>query len=330
MPDRLACFISPGRSLQSAIERARLAERLGYEAVFTTQTTTRDGLMTLAAYAPHTSTIKLGTGVLPALPRHPVALAIEAATLDEISGGRLVLGIGPSHKLTMENWYGLSMARPFSQIKEIVHVLRSIFTTDGCEFEGDFYRVQFGFIGYGARKDLPIMISALAPNMLRFCAEACDGTILWSCMPSYIREVVAPTIRGAAEAAGRDPGAVEIVAAVPCAVTDNVAAARDAFRREFFPYMTLPFYRRVIAGAGFADEIGAFDKAQSSGDFPGALATISDRMLEHFAAIGSPEAVRAKIAEYREAGATLPAVGPFNAGEGFAGVEATLEAACGA
>jgi F420-dependent oxidoreductase-like protein len=330
MADRIACFISPGRTLDPAIERVKLAEKLGYETVFATQTTLRDGLMTAASYAPHTSRIKIGTGVLPAFPRHPVALAIEAATLDEITNGRLVLGIGPSHQMTMENWYGIPMDRPLARMREIVQILRSVFQTGRAELSGEFYKVQFGFIGYEARKDLPIYISALAPNMLTFCAEACDGTILWSCAPRYIKEVVAPTIRAAAEAAGRDPASVDIVAAVPCAVTDNVQAARDGFRKEFFPYMTLPFYRRVIEGAGFGDEIRAFDAANGKGDFPGALACVSDRLLENFAAIGSEEVVRAKIAEYREAGATVPAVGSFSAGEGSAGFEATLEAAFGA
>ena len=107
----LATFISPGKSIDQAIERVKLAEKLGYDAVYATQIAARDGLMTLAAYAPHTSRIKLGTGVLPAFGKHPVALAYEAATLDEISGGRLILGIGMAHRITMENWYGIDMAR---------------------------------------------------------------------------------------------------------------------------------------------------------------------------------------------------------------------------
>lgn len=330
MTERLACFVTPGRSLAGATERVRLAEQLGYEAVFTTHIAGRDALMVLAAYASGTSSIKLGTGVVQALPRHPIALAQEAATLDEISGGRLILGIGPSHRVTMETWFGIPMDRPFSRMKEYVRILRSVFRTDGAEFDGEFYKAQFGFLGYGARKDLPVYLAALAPNMLRFAGAECDGVILWGCMPSYIREVVAPTVRAAATEAGRDPASVEIVAGIPAAVTGNPAAARESFRGEFFPYMTLPFYRRVIRGAGFTGEVDAFDRASAGDDFAGALAAISDRMLGHFAAIGTPEEVRAKIAEYREAGVTLPAVAPFSTGEGEAGSDATLRAAIGA
>jgi alkanesulfonate monooxygenase SsuD/methylene tetrahydromethanopterin reductase-like flavin-dependent oxidoreductase (luciferase family) len=324
---RLAAFISPGKRLDQALERVRLAEKLGYEAVFATQTTLRDGLMTLASYAPVTSTIKLGTGVLPAFPRHPVALGIEAATIDEITGGRLILGVGPSHQLTMEGWYGIPMTKPLTRMKEYVAILRQIFTTDGASFQGEFYNVQFGFVGYGARRDLPIYVSALAPNMLRWAGQAADGVVLWSCLPNYIRDVVVPTVRAGAAAAGRDPSEIEIVAAVPTALTSNRTAALDGLRSDFFVYMTLPFYRRVIDEAGYGAEIRAFDEANARGDFPGALAAMSESMLSSFAAVGDAARIRDKHQEYRDAGVTLAAVGLFQGGDGYAGAEATLEAA---
>lgn len=322
----LACFISPGKDLGSAIKRVQAAESLGYEAVFTTHTTGRDALITALAYARETTSIKVGTGVLPCFPRHPIALAIEAATVDEVSGGRLILGIGPSHKLTMETFYGIPMERPLTRMKEYVAILRSIFTTDGVSFDGEFYHALYRFLGYGARKDLPIFISALAPGMLRLVGEACDGDILWGCLPTYIRETVTPTIRSAASGAGRDPSSIAIVAALPTALTTNRAAAFEAFRKEFFVYMNLPFYRRAIAGAGYEAELKAFDEAGTAGDFPGQLAAISDRMLDEFLAVGDEKRIAEKVSEYREAGVTLPGIGVFNAGDGYAGHEATLEA----
>ncbi|HVL32903.1 MAG TPA: LLM class flavin-dependent oxidoreductase [Actinomycetota bacterium] len=328
MTKRLGAFISPGKTLDAAIERVQLAEKLKYETVFSTHIAQRDGLMTLAAYAHATDRIKLGTGVIPAFPRHPVGLAYEAATLDEMSGGRLVLGIGTSHRITMENWYGFDMSKPLSQLREYVAVLRSIITTGGAKHKGDFYNVNFSFMGYAARADLPIYVSGLSPNTLRFAGEAADGLILWACMPRYIADVVVPNVRAGEKAAGRAEGSCEIVAAVPSAVTGDVEATRDAFRGDFFVYMTLPFYRKAIAGAGYADEIGRFDEALAGGDMPGARAAISDAMLEHFAGIGTPSVVRAKIEEYRAAGVTLPAVGLMSGPPGSEGIpESTLEAA---
>ena len=322
----LAAFLSPGKNLDGAVERVRTAERLGYSTVITTHTTGRDALATLTAYAASTSTVKLATGVLPCFPRHPLALAIEAATVDEISNGRLILGIGPSHQLTMETFYGIKMERPLVRMKEYVSILRSVFTTGSVSFDGDFYHAQWTFIGYEARKDIPIYISALAPGMLRFCGESCDGDILWGCLPTYIRETVTPTIHDAATAAGRNTYDVEIIAAVPTALTTNREAALAEFKKGFFVYMNLPFYRRAIAGAGYEGELKAFDEANAAGDFAGQLAAMSERMLDEFTAIGDERRIADKYAEYREAGVTLPAVGAFNAGDGFAGVDETLEA----
>ncbi|MGH2785294.1 MAG: LLM class flavin-dependent oxidoreductase [Actinomycetota bacterium] len=320
----LAAFISPSKNLDAALERVRAAERIGYDTVFTTQTTGRDALATLTAYAQVTSRIKLGTGVQPCFPRHPLALAIEAATIDEITGGRLILGIGPSHALTMETFYGIKMERPLARMREYVQILRSMFTTNSVQFDGDFYHALYTFMGYGARADLPIYIAAMAPGMLKLCGEACDGDVLWACLPTFIRGSVTPAIHAAAKGAGRDPSAIDIVAAVPTALTTNRAAAFDTFRKEFFIYMSLPFYRRSIAEAGYEAELKAYDEAAP--DFAGQVAAISDRMLEEFLAVGDEKQIADKFAEYREAGVTTPAAGLFNAGDGFAGIEETLEA----
>ena len=323
----LATFISPGKDLPSAIARVQAAEKIGYDTAFTTHTMGRDGLMTLAAYAAGTSKIRLGTGVMPCLPRHPIAMGIEAATLDEITGSRLILGIGPSHQLTMENFYGIKLDRPAVQMREYVTILRSMFTNGGVAFDGEFFHAAYQFMGYKPRTDIPIYIAAMAPAMLKLAGSACDGTILWSCLPTFIRESVTPAIAKAATDAGRDPGAVSIVAAVPTALTTNKSAAYDAFRKEFFVYMTLPFYRRSIAGAGYESELKAFDDAQASGDFAGQIAAISDRMLDEFLAVGDEKAIADKIAQYRDAGVTMPGIGIFNAGEGYAGHDETLEVA---
>ena len=316
MTSRLATFITPGASLQSAVDRVQLAEKLGYDAVFSTQIGARDGLMTLAAYAAATSRIKLGTGVIPAFPRHPVALAYEAATLDEISGGRLLLGVGTSHNITMENWYGIDMSKPLTHLKEYVSILRALFTTGRVEHQGAFYKTNFAFMNYAPRTDLPIYISGLSPNTLTFAGQAADGLILWACLPTYIRDVVTPHVRKGEKEAGRPEGSCEIVAAIPSALATDVEGARNAFRREFFTYMTLPFYRKAIAGG--------------KGDMPNAFQAISEPLIEEFAAIGDQKAIHRKIDEYRAAGVSLPAVGMFSGPKG-SGLDpnATLEAAIG-
>jgi alkanesulfonate monooxygenase SsuD/methylene tetrahydromethanopterin reductase-like flavin-dependent oxidoreductase (luciferase family) len=227
----------------------------------------------------------------------------------------------------MENWYGIPMKKPLTRMKEYVDIMRQIFTTGHAQLSGEFYQTTYAFMGYSARPDLPIYVSALAPNMLRWAGAKSDGVILWGCLPSYIEKVVTPTVRAGAEEAGRDPDAVEIVAAIPTALTADVAAAYDALRTEFYTYMMLPFYRRAIDGAGYGAEIKAFDEANALGNIDAAKKAMSEAMLSEFAAFGDEAAIEKKFQQYRDAGVTLPAVGAAPVGAGSPGVDATLEAA---
>src|SRR5215218_9031704 len=123
----LGTFISVGRRLDTALDRVRLAERLGYHSVYTTHVAGRDSLTLLAAYANVSESIQLGTGVLPIYSRTPVATAQQAATIDETSHGRLTLGIGVSHRVTVENWYGAKIGKPVTEMRHYVAALRGMF-----------------------------------------------------------------------------------------------------------------------------------------------------------------------------------------------------------
>src|SRR5437588_1958255 len=230
----------------------------------------------------------------------------------------------------MENWYGIHMSKPLSQLKEYVAILRALFTTARVEHQGAFYKTNFAFMNYAPRTDLPIYISGLSPNTLTFAGQAADGLILWACLPTYIRDVVTPHVRKGEKEAGRPEGSCEIVAAIPSALATDVQGARDAFRREFFTYMTLPFYRKAIAGAGYQAELDNFDVALGKGDMPNAFQAISEPLIEEFAAIGDQKPIHRKVDEYRAASVPLPSVGMFSGPKG-SGLDpnATLEAAIG-
>jgi F420-dependent oxidoreductase-like protein len=321
----VAAFIDAGRSLDESVELVRLAESLGYDSVWVTHIATREPLQVLSHYAHATSTIGLGTGVVPFALRHPALLAMEAATLDEVSGGRLRLGIGVSHKVTIEGWYGLTLDDPVGRITEYTTILRSIFTSGGEPFEGEHYVSRFSLQRITPRADLPILWAAMGPKMLRAAAELADGIVLWMCSPSHVRNTIRPAVDDALAAAGRSPESFEIVAAVPCAVTDDVEGARGAFLQQAFPYLNLPFYRKEIAQA-HPERLAAFDARMSSGDVPAALGELGPEFVDDFAGIGDEGAVRAKVEDYRAAGVTLPAIGVLPkraAGE----AEATLRAA---
>jgi len=323
---RRAAFLDPGRSLGEAVERVRLAESLGYESVWATQTIARDPLQVMARYATATTTIGLCTGVVPIMTRHPVQLAMEAATLDEIAGGRFSLGIGISHRLTVETMWGLTLDHPVERMEEYTTILRQIFA-GGTGFEGAHYTARFAFGRLTPRADLPIFFAAMGPRMLRLATRLADGVVLWMCSPDHIRRTIRPTLEKELAEAGRSFERFDIVAPVPAAVTGDPASARAAFRAFALPYTQLPFYRKELDGAGFGDELASVDERTAAGDHEGALAGLSDRLVDAFAGIGDAATVRAKVEEYRSAGATLPTVGPIPSRGQAGSVEATLEAA---
>jgi F420-dependent oxidoreductase-like protein len=296
-----------GRELETAIERVKLAESLGYESVYVTHIAARDPFTVLTAYAGATERVRLGTGVTPIYARTPVATAQAAATIDEYSGGRMVLGLGVSHRPTVEHWYGQSIDKPVREMREYVAAVRAILKGEDPPV-GDKWPTSFRFMGYGARPDLPIYVAGLSPAMLRLAGEVADGVVLWLCEPTYIREVVVPEVTKGREKAGKPFDGFDIVAAVPSAVTDDPEAAREVMRKDLVPYFSLPFYRAMIERSGFEPDIEQADP------FIGTLA-----------AIGTVEEAKAVIDRYFDAGTTSPCVGPIAKTD----FEATLHALAG-
>jgi hypothetical protein len=141
-----------------------------------------------------------------------VAQAVNRSLLDQLS--ELANQNVASHRVTMEGWYGFDMAKPLTQLREYVSILRALFTDAKVAHTGEYYTANFAFNGYAPRTDMPIMISGLSPKTLHFAGASCDGVILWSCLPSYIRDTVVPAVRAGERESGRPEGSCEIIAAV--------------------------------------------------------------------------------------------------------------------
>jgi alkanesulfonate monooxygenase SsuD/methylene tetrahydromethanopterin reductase-like flavin-dependent oxidoreductase (luciferase family) len=312
----LGAFISVGRSLETALQRVELAERLGYESAYVTHIAARDSVTTLMAYACRSATIRLGTGVTPIYSRTPVAMAQSFATLDEFSGGRAIAGLGVSHRPVVEAWYGQEIGKPLGEMREYVGVLSAILRGEDPP-QGERFKSSFRFLGYQGRADLPIYLAGLSPGMLRLAGEIADGVVLWLCVPDYIRDVVVPTVAEGRAKAGKSLEGFDIVAAVPGAVTSEPETATESLRAELIPYFSLPFYRKMLELSGFEEELASFDR-----EGPPA---ISDRFVSSLAAIGAPEEAVATVRRYAEAGATSPCVG----GIAKTDFDATLEALAG-
>ena len=298
------CFISAGKSLDAAVARVRLAEELGYEQVFATHINGAESLTLLTAYALATERIRVGTGVVPIYTRTPATMAQTAATIAALTGDRLILGVGVSHRPVVEGWYGQAIDKPLAETREYIGKLRAILAGEPPAGDGK-WPTGFALLPHLQRPGLPIYNAGLSPKMLKLSGEIADGVILWLCNPAYIRDVVA---------------------AVPGAVVDDPAEAHATMRRDLLPYFGLPFYRAMIERSGFGDDIAAFDEAAARGDGEAMQAAISQRFIEDLCAIGDEDAVRDGLRRYADAGATTPALGPVAGTD----ADAALRAGAGA
>ncbi|HEU5320342.1 MAG TPA: LLM class flavin-dependent oxidoreductase [Methylomirabilota bacterium] len=296
----LAAYLIPGADLAPAVDLARQAEALGYEGVWVTHGLGRDSFVVLAAYGAATGRVRLGNGVVPIYPRHPVATAQAALTLSELTGGRFVLGLGVSHRPAMEAMLGLTLADPLGAMREYVAVLRGAFG-EGAALEGTHYRVRWSY-GVPRRPPAPpIYLAALSRPMLELAGEIADGAVLWLCPPDYVRDVAVPALERGRRRAGKALAGFDVVAAVPLAVTEDRAAALAAFRGELARYAALPFYRAMLQASGLGAHLATFDR---EGEVPVPLA-------EALGAVGDAAACRGYVDAYRRAGATTPAIRPI-------------------
>jgi F420-dependent oxidoreductase-like protein len=304
------------KTLEESVARAVAAERLGVESVWTSQLPDgRDASLVFAAYAHATQRIGLGTGVLPNYTRHPTAMVQMAATLDELSGGRFTLGMGISHKVTVESMWGMRLESPVDAMREYLDIVRTSLREGGCSIDGKYFSAHWAYSG-PRRAEMPVMISALHPRMLALAGELADGVVLWMCSPTYVRDVVVPAVTAARQKVGKTMDGFDIVTHVPVCLTSDRAAALEAFRQTVERYSNLPFYRKVLDAGAFKDQL--------------ANGVISEELMDELAGIGDENQVQAAIRRFREAGITLPAAGPFSGHKGAAGYEKTLEAAVGA
>ena len=190
-----------GQPLTSLVDEIVEREEQGFASYWTPQVGTFDALTMLALAGRATSRIELGTAVVPSYPRHPSALAQQAATVNALCGGRLVLGVGPSHAPGIEA-LGLAYDRPALHMREYVDILKALGDAGRVDYEGRMYRVRTGF-GCPDAQPFPVVISALAPLMLKAAGEVADGTVTWMVGRNTIAERTAPAIARAASGAGR-------------------------------------------------------------------------------------------------------------------------------
>ncbi len=275
--------------LMGQVQQAVDAENDGFDSFWSAQVAGVDALTLFALAGQRTERIRMGTAVVPTFQRHPVMLAQQALTANAATGGRIDLGIGLSHRPTVEDRWGLPFERPARHMSEYLSVLRSLVEGGSAHFEGEIFRVNAD-IDVPSAEPFPILVAALAPRMLRIAGEQADGTVTWMVGPSTLRTHVVPRITAAAADAGRP--APRVCVGLPIAVTDDPVGARLRAAEHFGRYGLLPSYRRMLDIEG----------VESPADI---------------SVVGSEDEVTEQLAVVAEAGATelLASIFPYGGDE---------------
>ncbi len=309
---RLGFVLAGAATLPAAefVEVVRETEARGYHTAWTGETAGYDAIAVMAAMAAHSTTLHVGSAVVPVQTRTPTLLGMSAAALGHLAPGRVALGIGLSSRIIVEQWHGLQFSAALAQIREAVQIIRLVTAGERVNFEGAFYRVK-NFRLVAPPAPVRIVLAALGPDMLELAGEIADGVVLNWIPPEAVPASIAHLEAGARKA-GRTLEGFEIASFIRTCVTDDVKTARAALARDITGYAIVDVYASFFRTAGFAGEVDAVNARWQAGDRAGAVGAISPRVLDGLGVVGDEAFCRARIEAFAKAGLTMPVVLPFN------------------
>jgi probable F420-dependent oxidoreductase len=237
-------------------------------------------------------------------------LAMAASTMQAMTGGRAVCGIGVSSPQIVEDWNGQPYDRPLTRARETIEVLRRMFAGEKVSYEGRCVRVNGYRMMPPPPQPVPIYLGALNPQMLQLAGELADGVVINMLGESFVPTVLAEVRKGA-ERAGRDPASIEVVMRVQCCVTDDPQPIREAFAQSFGAYIVAPGYDRFFTWQGFGDVVEGVREARRAKDRAASRAAVSDELLDALVVAGTAEEVRSRLKAFMNAGVDTPAVHVF-------------------
>jgi len=305
-----------------AAEMLREAESLGFDSVWTAEAYGSDALIPLAWWGASTERIRLGTGIVQISARTPAATAMAAMTLDHLSAGRLILGLGVSGPQVVEGWYGQSFAKPLARMREYIGILRDIWRREGpVTSEGPHYPLPLPEgTGLGKplkasihplREDIPIYLAAEGPKNIAMAAELCDGWLAIFYSPNYEDMYSEPLAEGFARDGARHTAEdFEVAATVPLIVTDDVESAMDAVRPMYALYFggmgarSANFHANVPIRMGYEKEVQEIQDLYLSGKKQEAAAAVPVKLIEELTLIGPADKIRSDLEAWRESSVT--------------------------
>lgn len=300
----------PIGSAAGAIAMVKEARDAGYEEVWTAEVNGGDSYALLGAVAAGAPGMRVGTAVVPAQTRTPMAHAMAAMSLNQMTNGNFVLGMGLSSPTIVHDWGGQPYDKPLTRMREHIEILREMLGGKKTSFEGKTLRAKSFRLGGPIVGEVPIYLGALNPGMLRLTGALCDGVCLNMVPESAVSQVLSE-VRAGAEEAGRDPGELEVVARLHCVVADP-AIGRGIVRNVFGAYAATPGYNKCFEWIGFPDEAKQIREAFAKKDRAGVAAGVTDALCDAMAVTGPIDQVRSRVRAYAEAGVDVCIINPIS------------------
>ena len=297
-------FSGGGVGMHKMVELARRAEQAGVDSIYLTEAW-RSGFVGLSAIAMATERVEIGPYILNAYARSVWVTAMSAVDLDELSGGRLVLGVGSGNKHINDVWQGVPRERPLRKMEEYVALLRKAVGTplgETLEWQGEMHRMNWAPAVPPLRSSIPVYLAALYPRMTAVAGRVADGLALGALLsPAYIRDELKPIFQGAAAEAGRDPDELGIYFAPFVSVDEDEAVARNAARSaicRLYDPLPHPYYHHLLCEQGFAKAAEAAAKHVPEGRMEQAMEAMGDEVLDKVAIVGTIEQCRDQLARF--------------------------------
>jgi probable F420-dependent oxidoreductase len=293
-----------GSGIEAIAAAAAAADRAGFDSVWTSELYNRSATVTLAAVALATARCAIGSGIIYGVGRSPLMLAAEARDLDELSHGRLMLGIGNGTRRMISDWHGLDGAAPATRIEELVPLIRRVWRLhEGpIDHDGRFYRLKISALDELASapsRPIPIYTAGVGARMIESAGRVADGLLGHTLLsPRYLDAVVRPALARGEQHAAREPGTVALATYTLAVVNaDEQQARRDAAAMIAF-YASVKSYAPLFDTCGFDNEASAIQAAFRARDVDAMLAGVSDAMVDEFASAGTPSQVREGLRRY--------------------------------
>ena len=303
------------------------ADRLGFDSVWTAEAYGSDALMPLAWWGAATERIKLGTAIVQISARTPAATAMAAMTLDHLSGGRLILGLGVSGPQVVEGWYGQPFAKPLARMREYIGILREIWARqEPVTNDGPHYPLPLpGGTGLGKplkssirplREEIPIYLAAEGPKNIAMAAELCEGWLALFYSPHHDDMYREALSEGFARTGARHPAEeFEVAATVPLIITDDIESAADALRPMYALYFggmgarSTNFHANVPIRMGYEAEVLKIQELYLDGHKEEAAAAVPTKLIEQLTLIGPADKIRHDLEPWRESIVTTLLIG---------------------